>query len=101
MRIRASDMQLQVHSDASYLSESKSRSRAGGFMYPGEVPNAPVAYLSVIIATVVDSAAAAEYAALFINGQAATPLRQTLEALCYPQLPTPMTCDHHKLNSFY
>jgi len=99
MRIRSSDMQLQVHSDASYLSESKSRSRAGGFMYlgkcaAGEVPNAPVAYLSVIIATVVDSAAAAEYAALFINGQAATPLRQTLQALGYTQLPTPITCDN-------
>ena len=99
MRIRASDMQLQVYSDASYLSESKSRSRAGGFMYlgkcgPGQVPNAPIVYLSTIISTVVDSAASAEYAALFINAQAATSIRQTLEELGYPQTATPITCDN-------
>ena len=77
MRIHASDMQLQVHSDASYLSESKSRSKAGAFMFLGK-PNAPLLYLSVIISTVVDSASAAEYAALFIAAQAATSLRMTL-----------------------
>jgi hypothetical protein len=98
-RIKPSDMQLYVHSDASYLSESKSRSRAGGFMYLGQcktggIPNAPVCYLSTIISTVVDSAAAAEYAALFINAQAATSIRQTLEALGYHQTPTIITCDN-------
>jgi hypothetical protein len=98
-RIRPSDMQLNIHSDASYLSESKSRSRAGGFMYLGHcptggIPNAPVAYISTIISTVVDSAAAAEYAALFINAQAATALRQTLVALGYPQKASPITCDN-------
>ena len=56
MRIRASDMQLQTHSDASYLSETKARSRAGGFFFlghcePGATPNAPVAYLSTILTT--------------------------------------------------
>ena len=47
------------------------------------IPNAPVSYLSTIISTVVDSAAAAaaRYAALFINAQAATAIRQALEAL--------------------
>ena len=98
-RIVPSDMQLYVHSDASYLSESKSRSRAGGFMYLGHcktggIPNAPVCYLSTIISTVVDSAAAAEYAALFINAQAATSIRQTLEALGYTEKATPITCDN-------
>ena len=90
MRIRALDMQLQVYSDASYLSETKSRSRVGGFMClgkcaPGPVSNAPILYLSTIISTVVDSAAAAEYAALFINAQDAASTRQTLEELGYPQ----------------
>ena len=42
----------------------------------------------------VDSAATAEYAALFINGQAATSIRQTLKELGYPQLATPMICDN-------
>ena len=37
---RKSDMQLAVHSDASYLSEPKARSRAGGhFFLVSDVPN--------------------------------------------------------------
>ena len=64
IRIHASDIQLPVHLDASYLSESKSRSKAGAFMFlgklkPGAQPNAPLLYLLVIISTVVDSATAA------------------------------------------
>ena len=99
MRIHASDMKLNVHSDASYLSETKSRSRAGAFMYMGDKfidgrPNAPVSYLSVIISTVVDSATAAEYAAAFIAAQAATSIRITLGELGYPQAATPITSDN-------
>jgi len=99
MRVHASDMKLKTHSDASYLSETKARSRAGGFFFlgdcePGATPNAPVAYLSTIITTVVDSAAAAEYAALFICAQFATSLRLTLAELGYPQTATPITCDN-------
>ena len=64
MRVHASDMKDKTHSNASYLSETKARSRAGGFFFlgdcePGATPNAPVAYLSTIITTVVDSVAAA------------------------------------------
>ena len=33
---KASEMKLFIHSDASYLSESDSRSRAGGFPYLGD-----------------------------------------------------------------
>ena len=60
----------------------------------GDIPNAPIAYLSTIISTVVDSATAAEYAALFINAQAATSIRQTLQELGYPQNPTEIICDN-------
>ena len=42
----------------------------------------------------VDSAAAAEYAALFICAQFATSLRLTLAELGYPQSATPITCDN-------
>ena len=47
-------VQLQVYSDASYLSETKSRSRAGGFMNLGKcalghVPNAPILYINYYI----------------------------------------------------
>ena len=42
----------------------------------------------------VDSAAAAEYAALFICAQFATSLRLSLAELGYPQSATPITCDN-------
>jgi hypothetical protein len=98
---RASDMRLIVHSDASYLSESNARSRAGGNHFlsnhgdPTTVPlNAPIEAISIIISAVVAGAWEAEYAALFINGQAAQPTRLTLEDLGYPQLATPIIADN-------
>jgi hypothetical protein len=36
---RASDMQLKIHSDASYLAEPKGRSRGGGHYYLGDKPS--------------------------------------------------------------
>ena len=39
VRYRASDMILNVHSDASYLSAPKARSRAGGYFFIGSLPN--------------------------------------------------------------
>lgn len=99
MRIRASNMKLVCHSDGSYLSESDARSRAGGMLFLGdcaddEAPNAPVAFLSVIIKTVVSSATATEYAAAFIVGQTAIPIIQTLADLGYPQTYTEIICDN-------
>jgi hypothetical protein len=92
-------MILQCHSDGSYLSESEARSRAGGFIFLGDcpddgVPNAPIAYISVIISTVVSSATETEYAAAFIVGQAAISIIHTLADLGYPQKETLITCDN-------
>ena len=44
IEFRASDMILNVHSDASYLSAPKARSRAGGYYFLGSVPrdNEPI-----------------------------------------------------------
>jgi hypothetical protein len=39
IRYYASDMQLKIHSDASYLSEPKDRSRLGGYFYLGNKNN--------------------------------------------------------------
>jgi hypothetical protein len=36
VRYHASDMILNIHSDASYLSEKEAKSRAGGFFYMGD-----------------------------------------------------------------
>ena len=38
IRYRASDMVLNVHSDASYLSAPNARSRAGGYVFLGSIP---------------------------------------------------------------
>ena len=38
IRFRVSDMILNVHSDASYLSAAKGRSRAGGCFFLGSLP---------------------------------------------------------------
>ena len=99
MRIRASNMKLVGHSDASYLSEDKARSRAGGFLFlgdcaDGDTPNGAVCFLSVVISTVVASAAEAEYASAFIVGQAAISIIHALEDLGYPQKDTEIFCDN-------
>ena len=58
---RASDMVLEVQTDASYLSRSRSRSVAGGIGYlgspgPGDLPNGAVVTLSSVLDVVVASA---------------------------------------------
>ena len=74
VEIRPSNMQLMCHSDASYLSETNSRSRAGGILVLGDPTetsglNGAIDCISVIIKNVVASASEAEYAGLFIVGQ--------------------------------
>jgi hypothetical protein len=104
---RASDMQLHIHSDASHLSETEARSRAGGYfclgkpIYHGlEDPitppsvNGPVAVLSKIIDSVCSSVAEAEYGALFLNAKVGLRLRLSLTDLGYPQAATSIVFDN-------
>jgi hypothetical protein len=97
----ASDMCLHVHSDASYLSESKARSCAGGIFFLSSLPttakNAPTPKLngvihigSSIMRNVLASATEAKVSACFHNAQDACPLRVTLEEMNWPQPPTPI-----------
>ena len=94
----ASDMILTVDVDASYLSEFEGRSRAGGLAYFGSATgnhlNGPVHHTSVILPTVVTSAAEAEYAGAFVLLRDASPLRQTATDMGHPQGATPVTCDN-------
>ena len=96
----ASDMVLAAHSDASYLSESNARSRAGGHFFmssDSETPpnNGAVMTISQIIkAGVLSSAAEAEVGALFINCREAVPARHVLKFLGHKQPPTPMQTDN-------
>jgi hypothetical protein len=43
IRYHASDMCLIVHSDASYLSECRAKSRSAGYYFLGELPTDPTA----------------------------------------------------------
>ena len=99
---RPSEMQLAVHSDASYLSETQARSRAAGLFVltyrnklgHADANNGPIDCMSSMIKSVVSSAFEAEYAAMFMNGQNAEPIRNTLEDLGYPQGATPIISDN-------
>ena len=95
----ASNMVLAVHSDASYLSEKKARSRAGGHFFLSadqEDPpnNGAVLNIAQIIRAVMTSAAEAEIGAMFINAREAVPTRKTLEEMGHPQPKTPMQTDN-------
>eukprot|EP00957_Ditylum_brightwellii_P198590 15135833-Ditylum_brightwellii.AAC.1 len=75
----ASNMILTIHSDASYLSETNTRSRAAGHFFltkkgDEEYNNGAILTLSTIIQHVVVSASKAELTALFYNARKAVPL---------------------------
>eukprot|EP00804_Cyclotella_cryptica_P008878 CCRYP_013090-RA/>CCRYP_013090-RA protein AED:0.15 eAED:0.14 QI:0/0/0/1/1/1/3/0/882 len=96
---RASNMILAVHSNASYLSETKARSRAGGHFFlseddPSPRNNGAILNLAQIIKPVMSSAAEAELGALYINARETIPQRHLLNELGHPQPPTPIQIDN-------
>jgi len=105
---RKSNMILHVTSDASYLSVSGARSRAGGYFYlssktgplapkPDDPPpefNGAIHVHSSIIKAVMSSATEAETGALFYNAKEACSLRNTLADMGHPQPPTPIQTDN-------
>jgi hypothetical protein len=96
---RASNMKLAIHSNASYLSEPKARSRAGGHMFMAgteEIPISNWAVLNIlqIIKAVMSSAAEAKLGALFINAKMAVSIRRTLEEMGHAQSRTPIQTDN-------
>ena len=94
-----SDMVLAVHSDASYLSEPKARSRAGGHFFltadTDEPPNnGAILNISKIMTSVMSSAADAELGALYINACEAVAIRNLLQEMGHKQPKTPMQTDN-------
>ena len=93
-------MQLGVFSDASFSSESRSRSRAGGIIFVGELNqentpvSSPIAVVSEVIKGVCDSAAEAEYMAVHSIMKAAVPIKYLLEDMGYKQNPVIHRCDN-------
>jgi hypothetical protein len=106
IRFSASDMCLHVETDASYLSETKARSRFSGYHYlsahPSDDPtkdpappiNRPLLILSNILKEIVSSASEAELAGTFHNSKEACPLRICLDELGHPQPPTVIVTDN-------
>jgi hypothetical protein len=94
-----SNMVLAVHSDASYLSEPKAQSRAGGHFFLSSdttVPpnNGAVLNIAHIIKNVMSSATEAELAGLYIMAREAVYIRIILEELGHKQPPTPLQTDN-------
>ena len=99
LTFHASNMTLNVHSDASYLTEPKARSRAGGHFYMSDNSKCPpnngaFHNIAQIIKSVMSSAAEAEIGALFLNSRQAIPARTLLEEMGHIQPPTPIMTDN-------
>jgi hypothetical protein len=102
IRFRASDMVLNIHSDASYLNAPDARSRIGGHFFLGWAPrdhlpiklNGAIHVVTTILKFVAASAAEAELGALFVNAKEGRILRLILNELGHPQPPTPIHCDN-------
>jgi len=92
-------MVLAVHSNASYLSEPKAQSRAGGhFSLSSDttVPpnNGTVLNVVHIIKNIMSSATEAELVGLYIKAHEAVYIRIILEKLGHKQPPTPIQTDN-------
>jgi hypothetical protein len=110
LRFSASDMVLHIHSDASYLSEAKARSRAAGHFFLSNMPtdhnrqpqasdpappdNGAVLTHCNIMKNVVGSAAEAELGALYKNAKEACFIITALEEMGHLQPPIHMVTDN-------
>ncbi len=94
----ASDIVLNVPSDASYLSAPKAHSQAGGYFFLGSLPrdgdpirlHDAIQVMCTILKLVAALTAEAELGALFLNAQEAKIMRLILTELGHPQPLTPI-----------
>ena len=102
IRYYASDMILNIHSNASYLTASKGRSRISGHFFLGKYPmdnkplflNGPILSICTVLQNVATLAAEAELGELFHNTKEGKVIRLILEKLGHPQPPTPIHIDN-------
>jgi len=97
---KPSDMILKIHSDASYLSESKARSQCGSHFYLGTksiqkyTPNGAILNTTNILQTVVTSAVEVEYVSLYVNAKTGIPMQHILIEMGHPQPSMPLQTDN-------
>ncbi len=94
-----------MHSDAGYLNERKSQSRAEGHFYllsnvPYPPNNGAIPNIAKVIDAVVSSSAEAELGALFINAREAVYLRHILVKMGHPQPKPPIQTDNSTAEGF-
>lgn len=102
IRYTKSNMILNIHSDASYMTEPKARSRIAGHYFLASLPkpsqpiplNGSIHTLCSILKHVAASAAEAELGALFTNARQGKIMRLALEEMGHPQPPTPIHTDN-------
>ncbi len=102
VKFRASDMFMNIYSDASYLTELKARSRACRHFFMVWMPkdNKPIKLngafhtMCSILQFMVASAAEAKLGALFLNCQEGMIFQLTLEDLGHPQPKIPVHCNN-------
>jgi hypothetical protein len=102
VQFHASDMVLNIHTDALYLSEAKARSRACGIFFMGwmlkngePICMNRVFHLSTtILQFVIASAAEAELGALYQNCQTGIIFRLVFAEMGHPQPKTLVHCDN-------
>jgi hypothetical protein len=102
VRYYVSDIIMNIHSDVSYLSETKARSRARGHFFMGWMPkngepikiNGAFYKNATILKFVVASVAEAELGALFHNCQDGIIFRQTLANMGHLQPKMPVHWDN-------
>jgi hypothetical protein len=95
-------MQLKIHSDASYLSEPKAKSRIGGYFYLGNntnsrlkpISNGPLLCHITVLIHVVSSVSEAEFGAIFVNAKEGTVTRTTLAEMGHNQDSTDLKTDN-------
>ena len=100
LRFVASDMQLKIHTDASYLNHPGARSRTGSHHYYGnrapkpDSHNGAILNQAGILRMVVASAMESEVGGLYVGTKQGVILRQTSEDLGWPQDATDVTVDN-------
>ena len=107
VRFYASDMQLLVDSDASFLVLPKAKSRVAGYFRLANTSEADITHTNgailiecKAIRNVVTSAAEAETHAIFHNARTSIPLRYLLIEMGHTQQPVPIKTDKSTTSAF-
>lgn len=106
IRFHASDMVLNIDSDAAYLVAPKARSRIAGFYQlnssdiSNHHPNGPILIECKTLRNVVCSSAECETAGTFHNAQIGIPIQYMLNQIGHVQPPSPFRMDNSFTTNF-